>query len=140
MYGQDRNQIRQVYIDTWQKHRSGQTLDPMQKMIADIIQMHPEYHAELQAENTLVKDYTPEMGQSNPFLHMGLHIAIQEQLSTDQPKGVRSMYQQLLLKHQDNHQVEHMIMECLAQMIWEAQNKGQAPDEQAYLENLRSLL
>lgn len=140
MYGQDRNQIRRVYLDAWQKHRAGQILDPMQKIIVNIIQMHPEYHSELESTDIVAKDYTPEMGQSNPFLHMGLHIAIQEQLNTNQPKGVATVYQQLKLKHQDIHKVEHMMMDCLAQMIWDAQSKGQAPDERSYIKKLHQLL
>jgi len=140
VYGQDRNQIRQVYLDAWKKHRSGQALDSMQQIIVGIIQNHPEYHAELESGVALEKDYTPEMGQSNPFLHMGLHIAIQEQLSTGQPRGIVAVYQQLQLKFQDSHRVEHMMMDCLAQLIWEAQSQGRQPDQQAYVENLRKLL
>lgn len=127
-------------MDAWQKHRAGQSLEPMQQIIVNVIELHPEYHKQLESADTLAKEYTPEMGQSNPFLHMGLHIAIHEQLSINKPKGVRSVYQQLQMKHQDSHKVEHMIMDCLAEMIWEAQSKGQAPDEKKYVKKLRKLL
>ena len=140
MFGQDRNQIRQVYLDAWKKHRDGQPLEPMQQIIVDIIKMHPEYHPALESADILDKDYTPEMGQSNPFLHMGLHIAIHEQISVNKPKGIRSVYRQLQLKYQDPHKTEHMIMDCLAEMIWDAQSKGQAPDEKRYLKRLRKLV
>lgn len=139
MYGQDRDQIRRVYLDAWQKHRSGQALEPMEQIIVNVIQLHPEYHKELESPDTLSREYTPEMGQTNPFLHMGLHIAIHEQLSIDKPKGVRSVYKQLQLKHQDTHKVEHLIMDCLAEIMWESQSSGKAPDEKRYVKKLRKL-
>ena len=140
MFDLDREQSRQMFFNAWKKHSSKQVLEPMESLIVDVILLHPEYHALLEKpEASQDKDYFPEMGETNPFLHMGLHIAIKEQISIDQPFGINEHYQRLLAKHQDPHMVEHQIMECLAQMIWEAQRSHSMPDNNAYLECIKKL-
>lgn len=84
-------------------------------------------------------DYTPEMGQTNPFLHMGMHIAIQEQLGSNRPDGIRDVYRQICRRSGDAHAAEHLMMECLGETLWEAQRTGMEPDERVYLERLRRL-
>ena len=138
-YGDNRNDIRQVYFSAWQAANSGQRLEPLQQQIVDVIKIHPEYHSFLSNADNLDKDFSPEMGQSNPFLHMGMHIAIKEQLSINQPFGIMEVYQKLLKKHSDPHELEHQMMECLAEMIWQAQSSQQEPDMGVYLQRLRSL-
>ncbi len=134
MFGQDRNQLRQMYIDAWRKHQAGELMQPLEAMIAEIIVMHPEYHTLLNAgEDAVDKDFLPEMGEANPFMHMGMHIAIREQLSTDRPVGLVTAHKKLLLRLQDAHEVEHQIMECLGRVLWESQQNNSAPDEAQYL-------
>ena len=141
MFTNDRNQLRKLFFASWQKFQSGDAMEPLEQMIAQIIQQHPEYHILLRDEDAhLDKDYTPEMGETNPFLHMSMHIAIVEQLSIDRPAGIKNLYQQLLSKYGDSHVVEHHIMECLGQMMWEAQRNQAMPDDQQYMECLRKLL
>ncbi len=145
IFGQDRNQLRRMYIDAWRKHQAGpmstgEGLTDLEQQIASVIQIHPEYHAVVADEQAaLANDYTPEGGQSNPFLHMGMHLAIREQLGTNRPAGLRDAYQMLMTKLQDDHEVEHHIMECLGQALWEAQRAGREPDEQAYLQCVKRL-
>ena len=140
MFGQDRDELRRMFFSVWRKAQSSEPLEPLENLIAEIIKLHPEYHALLTDEQTnLDKDYTPEMGQTNPFLHMAMHISIQEQLQTDRPVGIRSLYQQLIAKMSDPHDVEHAIMECLGQMIWQAQRDNSLPDENRYLDCLQEL-
>ncbi|WP_455202832.1 DUF1841 family protein [Kaarinaea lacus] len=140
MFDLDREQSRQMFFNAWEKQSRQQVLEPIESLIVDVIQLHPEYHALLEKpETNQDKDYFPEMGETNPFLHMGLHIAIKEQISIDQPFGINKHYQRLLAKHQDPHIVEHQIMECLAQMIWEAQRSHTMPDNNVYLECLSKL-
>ena len=134
MFGQDRNQLRQMYIDAWRKHQAGEVMQPLEVMISEVVAMHPEYHDILnKGEDSLDKDFLPEMGDSNPFMHMGMHIAIREQLSTDRPVGINSAQKKLLLRLQDPHEVEHQIMECLGRVLWESQQNNTAPDETQYL-------
>lgn len=134
MFGQDRNQLRQMYIDAWRKQQAGEILQPLESMIAEVVIMHPEYHALLnKGVDALDKDFLPELGESNPFMHMGMHIAIREQLSTGQPAGIVAAHKKLLLRLQDAHEVEHQIMECLGRALWESQQNGAAPDESQYL-------
>ena len=141
MFSNDRNQLRKMFFHSWQKLQSGEAMEPLEQMVAQIIQQHPEYHALLDDEQAhLDKDYTPEMGETNPFLHMSMHIAIVEQLSIDRPAGIKDLYQQLVAKHTDSHSVEHYMMECLGQMMWEAQRNQAMPDDQQYMECLRKLL
>lgn len=140
MFNMDRDQSRQMFFQSWRKHINQEVLEPMESLIVEVIQLHPEYHMLLtNPESSQDKDYFPEMGETNPFLHMGLHIAIKEQISIDQPFGIKHHYQRLLNKHQDPHIVEHQIMECLAQMIWEAQRNHSMPNNELYLECIARL-
>lgn len=140
MFGQDRNQLRQMYLDAWRKQQSNALMQPLEVMIAEVIALHPEYHPLLeQGEDALERDFQPEMGEANPFMHMGMHIAIREQLSTDRPAGIVLAHKKLLLRLQDAHEVEHQIMECLGQSLWEAQRNNTAPDESQYLSCVQKL-
>ncbi|MDH5600397.1 MAG: DUF1841 family protein, partial [Gammaproteobacteria bacterium] len=113
----------------------------LEAVVAKIVELHPEYHALLENEAAeLDKDYTPEMGQTNPFLHMAMHISIQEQLSTRRPAGIEHLYQSMLKKNKDPHETEHLMMECLGKMLWEAQNQSRAPDEHDYLSCLKKYI
>lgn len=139
MFGTDRNELRRAYYDAWHKAQQGQQLSPLELMIAEVIQLHPEYQQLLEAgEATLDADYKVEQGDSNPFLHMGMHIAIREQLSTDRPVGIAMLHRQLS-QRADHHQAEHQMMECLGEAMWNAQRSGTPPDEQQYLECLRKI-
>ncbi|MEX2524223.1 MAG: DUF1841 family protein [Gammaproteobacteria bacterium] len=137
---QDRESSRRFFVEVWRKYRNNEALEPIERVLTEIILQHPEYHAELESgEDVLAADYTPEGGVSNPFLHMGMHVAIHEQVSTDRPAGIRDLYRTLLEKYGDAHQLEHAMMECLGEALWEAQRNNLPPDEQAYLECLRRL-
>lgn len=140
LFGQDRDQIRRFYCEVWQKYSQSQPLEPLEDMIAGVIADHPEYHPLLaDTDGAMGRDYLPEMGETNPFLHMGMHIAIQEQLATDRPPGILQLYQRGRSRFPDAHELEHRIMECLAEMIWQAQRDGSQPDEAAYLNCVREL-
>ena len=140
LFGQDRDQLRAFYCQAWQDRRGGKPLQPLQAQIVSVIERHPEYHALLEhPERALSRDYLPESGQTNPFLHMGMHLAIQEQVSTDRPPGIRDLYRQLSLRCTDEHQLQHQLMECLAEMLWQAQRDGTVPDEARYLGCIRAL-
>jgi hypothetical protein len=137
---QSRDQLRRAYMEAWRKHREGIPMEPLEAQIADVIALHPEYQAALQdSEATLHRDYVPESGQSNPFLHMGLHLAVRDQVATDRPPGIRIAFEALARKRGDAHEAEHQIIECLAEAIWDAQRAGRTPDEMAYLERVRML-
>ncbi len=137
MFGNNRDSLRRYYCTVWEKANAGQALEPLERLIARIIHDHPEYQPMLvDAEAALSRDYLPEMGQTNPFLHLGMHIAIHEQLGTDRPAGILGVYQQLCRKAGDSHEAEHQMMDCLGETLWEAQRNGREPDEQAYLARL----
>ena len=136
---QSREQIRQVYLDVWRKMSEGRLLEPMEALIASVIEAHPEYQAELEAgDDARSRDYTPEAGVTNPFLHMGMHIALREQVGTDRPGGIRAIHERLSASR-GQHEAEHAMMECLGQIMWQAQRDGSIPDELAYLECLKKL-
>jgi Domain of unknown function (DUF1841) len=140
VFGQNRNQLRQMYLDAWRKQQNNELLSPLEAMIAEVVTLHPEYHALLeQGEDALDKDFLPEMGEANPFMHMGMHIAIREQLSTDRPAGIVLAHKKCLLRFKDAHEAEHQIMECLGQSLWEAQRNNSAPDEAQYLSCVQKL-
>jgi len=141
LFGNDRKQLRQMWIDAWMAEKQGHTLIPLHQELVNIIKLHPEYIDFIeQGEAALEKDYLPEFGETNPFLHMSMHQGIHEQLSSGRPKGIRKVYQLLCQKFKDPHETEHQMIECLAESIWEAQRSGTPPDEQKYLKRLKKLL
>lgn len=133
MFGNDRSQTRRMFTDVWQKMQAQTPLTALESIIADVIALHPEYHEVLTDPGVLERDYLPDGGRENPFLHMGMHIAIREQLSIDRPSGIRAAHQALIMRIQDPHAGEHVMLECLGRTLWEAQRAGLPPDEQAYL-------
>lgn len=132
-----REQLRQFYCDSWKKHLDQkQDLSPLEQQIAAVIKEHPEYHALLEnKEASISADYLPEMGDSNPFLHLGMHLGLREQISTDRPPGIAELYQRLVTL-KGIHDSEHEMMECLAEAIWQAQQHQTAPDDISYLDCL----
>ncbi len=140
LFGQDRDQLRGVYVEAWNFYRLGKALNPLQAQIVAVIEQHPEYHSLLEnADQAVSRDYLPELGETNPFLHMGMHLAIQEQIGSDRPTGIRKLYEQLLAKRTDSHEVQHQLMEYLAEMIWRAQRDGELPDEERYIACIKTL-
>ncbi|MFZ1325160.1 MAG: DUF1841 family protein [Candidatus Contendobacter sp.] len=140
MFGNNRDQLRRYYGAVWQKAKRGELLEPLEQIIATTLRAHPEYQPLMVAiESALDREYLPDQGQTNPFLHLGMHIAIQEQLHSDHPVGMVAIYQRLCRRLGDSHAAEHTMMDCLGEILWEAQRNGQAPDEQAYLQRLRRL-
>lgn len=138
MFAPSREQVRQFFFDTWAKYRAGTPLQGMEAIALGVILLHPEYHAVLEArERSAERDYTPEMGQTNPFLHMSLHLAIEEQLTIDQPAGVRAAFEGILHKSDNRHDALHAALECLGEMVWKSQRDGAPPDPKGYLECLR---
>jgi hypothetical protein len=139
MFSNNRQQLRKTFFDVWEKTQENTHLAPAEKQIADIIFLHPEYHTTLaQPEKYLDKDYLPEGGELNPFLHMSLHLSIRDQISTNRPEGITPAYQQLSAKLTDQHELEHRMMNCLAETLWQQQQ----PIEQLnhYLTKIRALL
>lgn len=134
MFNPSRDQVRQFFFDVWAKYRAGQPLAGAEQPALDIVLAHPEYHALLdQPDRYRDRDYLPEHGETNPFLHLSLHLAIAEQLSVDQPPGIRARYQRLLARHGEAMDAQHAIMACLGEMIWQAQRNRIAFDSTAYL-------
>lgn len=138
IFSQDRGELRRMYHDAWQKHRAGRPLSPLETQIADVVALHPEYHAALEGD-AVDRDYLPDDGATNPYLHMGLHLGVREQVGTDRPAGIRDIFTGLRNRLGDPHDAEHRMIECLAETLWEAQGSGTPPDEQRYLERLRRL-
>jgi hypothetical protein len=137
---QSRDELRRVYIEAWRKHREGLPMEPLEAQVADVVALHPEYQTALEQPDKVVdRDYTPEGGQSNPFLHMGLHLAVRDQVSTDRPAGIRQAFEAVARRMGSPHDAEHRLIECLAEALWEAQRAQRLPDEQAYLERVKGL-
>ncbi len=137
IFGQDRNELRQMYATAWQKYCEGAVLSPLEAQIAAVIEQHPEYHHAVSGD--LDKDFTVEQGETNPFLHMGLHLAIREQVATDRPPGIADIFEKLAARTGDAPEAEHRMIDCLAETLWEAQRDNRPPDEAIYLERLKHL-
>ena len=141
MFSSDRDSIRRQYVDTWRKYRAAKPLTPLGGMIARVIEDHPEYHGLLEGGGSVLgREFPPEDGDTNPFLHMGMHLALREQVGTDRPPGVHAAYRRLTHATGDRLEAEHLVMAPLAEVLWQAQRTGRPPDEQAYLAALRLLV
>ena len=139
IFGNDRDELRNMYRDAWKKRCANIPLTPLESQIVAVVELHPEYHDEI-TQSDLGKDYTPDGGTTNPFLHMGLHLGVREQVATNRPAGIRQVYETLASKTGDAHDAEHQMIECLAEALWEAQSQNCPPDEQKYLERLYRLI
>ena len=139
MFNPSRDQVRAFFCESWRKHRQRLILEGAEATAADLIAEHPEYHALLEnPDAALEQEFTPESGQMNPFLHLSLHLAIADQISIDQPQGIRAAYETLRARL-DVHAAEHAILECLGETIWNAQRQGGELDANAYLESVRRI-
>ena len=137
MFNPSRDQVRRFFCEAWRKHRERAILEGAEATAADLIEQHPEYHALLENPDAAVtQEFTPETGQMNPFLHLSLHLAIADQISIDQPQGIRAAY--LALRNRlDVHEAEHALLECLGEALWRAQREGGGIDAMAYMECIR---
>jgi len=135
MFNPTRDQAREFLFDVWAKHRAGAALTPLESMTLAIVLEHPEYHPMLDdRERYLERDWRPEGGETNPFLHLQLHLAIEEQVSIDQPPGIAAAIAALAAARGSMHAARHEVMECLAEAIWQAQRHGASLDNAAYLD------
>ena len=137
MFSQDRSKQREFLAKSWQKHINAEILEPLELQLAFIVQKHPEYHALI---NDINLEYFPEQGKTNPFLHINLHLALQDQLTLNQPTGINDIYKKLVVIHSDTHEVEHMMMECIAEMIFNSQKNNTTLDQDNYLISLKNLV
>ncbi len=134
-YTQDRTQQRQFLANAWQKFLNKQVLNPLETQLTQVIGIHPEYHKLI---SDIESDYSPEQGKVNPYLHINLHLSLREQLSINQPLGIKKIYQKILIQTKGQHETEHKMMDCIAQMIFSAQKNNMPIDNQSYIHCLQS--
>ena len=135
MFNPSQADVRRFFCETWRKHREREPLTPLEAMALDWILEHPEYHGDLSSvDEALAATYPVEGGRTNPFLHLSMHLAIAEQLSIDQPRGIRAAFETLRQRSGSAHDAAHQAMECLGEMVWKAQRDRAAPDGDAYVE------
>ena len=140
-FSQDRKQLREMYYQAWQKYQAKQPLEPLDNLLVQAILLHPEYHPIFNNRSQfLEKEFDPQKEQSNPFMHLGFHVALFEQLSTDRPLGIKQQYQALVEKYKDEHIVQHRIMDCLIAVITQMQRDGNLPDENHYVACVQAII
>jgi len=138
MFNPSKDEVRQFFCTTWKKYTSGEVLTPLEAIARDWILQHPEYESDLaDLERALTTDYSVDQGRSNPFLHLSMHLSIHEQISVDQPPGIREACEALMTRLGSVHDAHHLIMECLGEMLWTAQRNGTPPDGEAYIQSIR---
>jgi hypothetical protein len=137
MYNPTRDQARRFLIDAWKKRCERLPGTQLETLAADLIEMHPEYHELLAADDAPQREWTPEQGETNPFLHLSLHLSIEEQLSIDQPPGIRAAFDSLQARLGDHHAALHVVLDCLGEVMWRAQRDRAEPDGAAYLDCIR---
>jgi hypothetical protein len=140
MFNPSRDDARNFLFDSWRKRREGKFQTPLEDLVSQLIEKHPEYHPLLEnPEQNQSKDYTPDNGEPNPFLHLMMHLTIEEQISIGQPHGIREHFNRLTQHYQSEHDAQHKMMECLGEMLWQAQRNGTAPDAAIYLSCLEKI-
>ena len=138
MFAPSQNDVRRFFCETHRKQRDALPLTPIEALAGDWIAQHPEYDADLEdLEAALAAVYAVEDGRSNPFLHLSMHLTITEQVSIDQPRGIRQAVELLAARRGSAHDAQHEVMECLGEMVWASQRSGLPPDGQAYLDCVR---
>ena len=138
MFDPTRDQVRHFFFDAWRKYREREVLAGLDSVAVGVILLHPEYHPVLDdPERYRDREYRPESGATNPFLHLSMHLAIEEQLSIDQPPGIKAEFARIAARLGDRHAACHEVMECLAETVWQAQRDRATPDTLAYLECLK---
>jgi len=138
MFQPSQNDVRTFFCEAYAKQRQGQPLAPIEALAAGWIDEHPEYHADLaDLPAALAAVYTVDEGRTNPFLHLSMHLTVSEQVSIDQPRGIRQAVELLAAKRNSLHEAQHEVMDCLGEMIWASQRSGQPPDGHAYLDAVR---
>ena len=141
MFAPSQSDVRKFFCETFRKSIANEILTPIEAIAADWIREHPEYHDTLRnLDEALAANYSIDEGRTNPFLHLSMHLSISEQISVDQPKGIRGIFLALANKLNSEHEAQHQIMECLGEMMWVAQRNGTPPDGAAYIEALRKRL
>jgi Domain of unknown function (DUF1841) len=138
MFAPSQEQVRRFFCETWAKHQAGQPLTPLETQAADWIAQHPEYHADLSdVEAAVAAVFEVEEGRTNPFLHLSMHLSITEQVSIDQPRGIRAAVELLANRRQSLHEAHHEVMESLGEMVWESQRFGKPFDGERYIDHIR---
>tara|TARA_Y100000588_G_C14268348_1_gene931048 strand:- start:4092 stop:4529 length:438 start_codon:yes stop_codon:yes gene_type:complete len=132
-YGSSINETRKMFFNSWLKYQSKQGLEPVEQQVVNVILDHPEYHDLLEQQANIEKAYFPEFGETNPFLHMGLHLAIREQVTTNRPSGIAPIFKNLLIQKSSKLDAEHALIDCLAESLWLAQKNKSMPSESDYL-------
>ncbi len=141
LFNPSRDEVREFFFKAWSQFKAQKPLSDLEKIAVNVMHMHPEYHAILNApEQFKQQEYFPEFGETNPFLHMSLHLSILEQISINQPIGIADIVDKLKLKYQDEHSAQHAILECLAESIWSAQRNNTALDANYYVQLLQQKL
>ena len=138
MFQPSQADVRRFFCTTHARQRQGLPLDAMELIAARWIGEHPEYHADLADEDAALQArFTVDEGRTNPFLHLSMHLTIEEQCSIDQPTGIRQAVQLLAARRNSMHEAHHEVMECLGEMIWASQRSGMPPNGAAYIEAVR---
>ncbi len=138
MFTPSQAEVRRFFCGVWRKHHQRLPLEPLEAMALDWCLLHPEYHDQLASEeHAIARQFSVDSGQTNPFLHLSMHLAIAEQLGIDQPPGIRASYNTLSQRLSSQHEAAHRIMKCLGETLWRSQREQKPPDSDAYLECIR---
>ena len=138
MFAPTQEQVRRFFCEAWARSQAGQPLQAIEQLAVGWVAEHPEWHADLaDADAAVARDYGEGAVGGNPFLHLSMHLSISEQCSIDQPAGIRQAVELLAARRGDLHTAHHEVMDCLGQMLADAQARRGAPDGAAYLDCVR---
>jgi hypothetical protein len=138
MFSPSQTDVRDFFCAVQRKSSVGELLTPLEAIAAHWVAEHPEYATDLaDADAARNAVYPVEGGRTNPFLHLSMHLSISEQVSIDQPRGIRQAFELLAARLGSRHAAQHEVMECLGEMIWASQRSGLPPDGERYIDCVR---
>ena len=138
MFSTDQTQLRSFYKNSWDKFKNKEPLSDLEKQVASIILEHPEYHHFF--DNLDIRsDINTNKNPNSPFLHLGLHLGIRDQIAINTPAGISDIYKNLYNQYKDPHICEHKMLEILAEELWESQQNQTEFNTQNYINKLLNL-
>ncbi|AGF49226.1 DUF1841 family protein [Candidatus Kinetoplastidibacterium galati] len=139
MFNPSLDQARYFFIEVWNKHKLSKTLTPIEKTTIACILEHPQFYKDLDNKESIKNSYNSNFPESNPFLHLSMHLAISEQLLIDQPCGIKAAYNKLITSN-DPHTAIHKIIKCLTLTIQYSQTHRLELDSNKYMNLIKDLI
>ncbi len=128
MGGSQKKRVQEV----WGKIKEEKELSPEDKKLAKILLEHEEYSNLWDAISSHPKKRAEQI---NPYLHVYLHIAIENQIGEENPRQVGRYVSQSI----DKHKAIHEIIAIFSEHLFEALKYRKPLDRLKYIQRLNEM-